>query len=103
MDRWPDLRNTFERLMSANSSAMSKNTHFWLTLCVGLFCFWVTSAQAVDVPLDPALRMQDELRRAERAMPTPAPTARPSSPPSGALVVPAPPHQEDVFTSSTDT
>jgi hemolysin activation/secretion protein len=56
---------------------MSKNTHFWLTLCVGLFCFWVTSAQAVDVPLDPALRMQDELRRAERAMPVPAPAIRP--------------------------
>ena len=65
--------------MSANSSPMSQRAHFWLTLCVGLFCFWVPPAQAVDVPLDPALRMQDELRRAERAMPVPPPASRPET------------------------
>lgn len=65
--------------MSANSSAMSQRAHFWLTLCVGLFCFWVPPAQAVDVPLDPALRMQDELRRAERSMPFPPVVSRPET------------------------
>lgn len=58
---------------------MSKNAHFWLTLCVGLFCFWTGQTHAADVPLDPALRMQDELRRAQRAMPTPGPTIRPET------------------------
>lgn len=59
---------------------MSKSAHFWPTLCVGLFCFWAGLAQAADLPLDPALRMQEELRRAERAMPMPAPAVRPESP-----------------------
>lgn len=58
--------------MSTNSPSMSKVAHFWLTLCVGLLGLWADLAQAVDEPLDPALRMQEELRRAERAMPTPA-------------------------------
>ncbi len=58
--------------MSASFTPMNKIAHFRLTLCVGLFCFWSSTAHAVDVPLDSALRMQDELRRAERAMPMPA-------------------------------
>ena len=65
--------------MSANFNPMNKIAHFWLTLCVGLFCFWSGTAQAADVPLDPALRMQDELRRAERAMPLPPMPASPQA------------------------
>lgn len=53
-----------------------------LTLSVGFFGFWALPVQATTLPIDPALRMQDELQRLERAMPA-APAAAP-------LTVPAP-------------
>ena len=55
-------------------STRFSHARFWLTLQVGLFCLWSGHLLAAEVPLDPALRMQDELRRAERSMPA-APSA----------------------------
>jgi len=43
--------------------------HFGLTMLVGLFSLWSLQVSAVDLPIDPASRMQDDLRRAERTMP----------------------------------
>ena len=49
--------------------------HVWLTVVVSLFPLWGLHVAAADLPIDPASRMQDDLRRAERAMPPMAPSA----------------------------
>lgn len=49
-------------------------------MLVGLFSLWSLQVSAVDLPIDPASRMQDDLRRAERTMPpaAQAPQAEPA-------------------------
>ena len=61
---------------------MSARAPNWLTHCVGLFCLWCLQVGAAELPIDPASRLQDELRRAERAMPpmAPAPQAELAQP-----------------------
>lgn len=61
--------------MSMRVRAQNRLAH-----CVGLFCLWGLQVSAADLPIDPASRMQDELRRAERARPQ----APPPSPPEAA-------------------
>jgi hemolysin activation/secretion protein len=51
---------------------MTSRAHFRLTTCVGLFCF-CTNAVWADTVIDPASRLQDDVRRAESARPAPAP------------------------------
>ena len=60
--------------------SISRRTPIWLTLSVGFFSLWASTVQAVDAVLDPASRMQDELRRAERLMPLPPPVSVPEAP-----------------------
>ncbi|PUE18884.1 hypothetical protein B9Z38_11345 [Limnohabitans sp. MMS-10A-160] len=52
--------------------SMTSRAHFRLTTCVGLFCF-CTNAVWADTVIDPASRLQDDVRRAESARPAPAP------------------------------
>ena len=61
---------------------MRSRAQNWLTHCVGLFCLWGMQVGAVELPIDPASRLQDDLRRAERAMPpmAPAPQAELAQP-----------------------
>ena len=61
---------------------MSARAQNWLTHCVGLFCLWGLQVGAAELPIDPASRLQDDLRRAERAMPAmpPTPQAEPAQP-----------------------
>jgi hemolysin activation/secretion protein len=54
--------------------SIRKYTPFRLTLLVGLFSLWTGPMWAADL-VDPASRLQDDLRRAQRAMPQPAVTA----------------------------
>jgi hemolysin activation/secretion protein len=60
--------------------------HFRLTMLVGFFSLWSLQVSAADLPIDPASRMQDDLRRAERTMP-PAPQA-PQTEPAQPLQLP---------------
>jgi len=55
--------------------SISKCAHFGLTALVSLFSLGMTSLQASDL-IDPASRLQNDLRRAERAMPPSAPAAQ---------------------------
>lgn len=61
---------------------MNFRAQHWLTHCVGLFCLWGLQVGAAELPIDPASRLQDDLRRAERAMPpmAPAPQAELAQP-----------------------
>ena len=61
---------------------MKLRAHHWLAHCVGLFCLWGLQVGAAELPIDPASRLQDDLRRAERAMPpiAPAPQAELAQP-----------------------
>lgn len=70
--------------------SVKKCTHVGLAVWVGLFSFWSGSIWAADL-VDPASRLQDLLRGAERTMPQPepAPAAKPVPPlplPDGPLL-----------------
>jgi hemolysin activation/secretion protein len=58
---------------------MKLRAHHWLAHCVGLFCLWGLQVGAAELPIDPASRLQDDLRRAERAMPAMPPTPQAES------------------------
>jgi hemolysin activation/secretion protein len=57
--------------------SIGSHAHFKLAVVVGFFSLWAGVLHAADLPLDPALRLQDDLRRAERAMPQTAPLPAP--------------------------
>jgi hemolysin activation/secretion protein len=61
---------------------MNFRIQHWLMHCVGLFCLCGLHVGAAELPIDPASCLQDELRRAERAMPpmAPAPQAENGQP-----------------------
>lgn len=72
---------------------MTSRAHARLTRCVSLFCFWTGAVFTVwaDTVIDPAARLQEELRRAESARPLPipampAPAAKPLPLPDGPVL-----------------
>ena len=56
---------------------MTSRAQARLTRCVGLFCLWTGAVFTVwaDTLIDPAARLQEDVRRAESARPVPAPAA----------------------------
>ncbi len=70
---------------------MTRRAHTRLTRCVGLFCFWTGAVCTVwaDAVVDPAARLQEDVRRAESARPVPAPAV--PAPPAQALPLPVGP------------
>jgi hemolysin activation/secretion protein len=55
--------------------SISSRAHFRLAVVVGLFSFGLSHSWAATPVIDPATRLQEDLRNAERAMPPKAPPA----------------------------